>query len=406
MPFQFFKLRSALSQNKGFVIFALILFGFIYILENINQRFWLNDFRVYYEAAHALWNGGQVYGKAFGLETGYYKYSPFIAMVFVPVSWLPYHLASTIHFVLIALVAVFTLILLVNMMNKYVFQAEIQKRNLVMTVALLAVIRHLFRELHLGNINMILVFLVTMCLILMLRSRYWYAGICMGLAIVIKPYFLLMMLPLLLRKQFKIIIYTGLTLMISVLIPILLLGPAKAISLHREWFSAMLAHGTYLESSETIQSIIKYYIYEGLPDYSQLVIIGLVVGAYMIYSCITSKKQLQIINNESIISVYFITGYFVLLAVIPNLLITDTEHFLFTLPLIVLLTMHLSFAGNYLQISMLSMLILLPSLNTSDILGHELANKFDKMGILGLCNIGMIAMAVYLVLANKFKTGS
>jgi hypothetical protein len=37
-----------LKNNKFFVVFALFIFIVIFALENLNNRFWLNDFKVYY----------------------------------------------------------------------------------------------------------------------------------------------------------------------------------------------------------------------------------------------------------------------------------------------------------------------------------------------------------------------
>jgi len=403
MPLQFSNIRSFYFNNKGFVVFSIVLFFLIYILENINHRFWLNDYKVYYEAAKALREGRQVYGIPFGLETGYYKYSPLIAMLFIPFSLLPYYLASSIHYLVIAIVSISVILLSMKMINTYVFKTVPNKSNILMILSLLAIMRHLFRELHLGNLNMIIVFILSLGLLYSFRSKYLYSGICMGLAIMIKPYFLLLIIPFILYKQFRTVWYTGVTLAVSFLIPMIFFGFKDGLGLHQEWFAAMQAHSTYLNSSETIQSIIQYYFYAGLPDIFQLLIIGMVVILYFWYFIFTKSKDIENTDNEYVDSKYMFVGFFCLLAIIPNILITDTEHFLFALPLIVLLIHHLSFTKNYLEIGLFALLILLPSCNTPDLLGHDLANKFDKMGMLGLTNLGIIAFAVYVSLRFKLK---
>ncbi|MEI6456446.1 MAG: hypothetical protein WCO93_09170, partial [bacterium] len=67
-----------------FIVFAFVLFLTAFIFENINGRFWLNDFKVYYMAAKALLTGNQVYDLPFGEPSGYYKYSPFVLFFFFP----------------------------------------------------------------------------------------------------------------------------------------------------------------------------------------------------------------------------------------------------------------------------------------------------------------------------------
>ena len=78
-----------------FILFASIIFAAVFIVEKINGRFWLNDFRVYYSAAQALVNHQQVYGIPFGLQTGFFKYSPFVAILFVPYTFFPFEVART-----------------------------------------------------------------------------------------------------------------------------------------------------------------------------------------------------------------------------------------------------------------------------------------------------------------------
>ncbi|MBK7618262.1 MAG: hypothetical protein IPJ10_02835 [Flavobacteriales bacterium] len=59
-------------------VVALLLF----VLEHVNGRFWLNDFRVYYGAGEALLNGEPLYGVAHGLGTGMFKYAPALALFY------------------------------------------------------------------------------------------------------------------------------------------------------------------------------------------------------------------------------------------------------------------------------------------------------------------------------------
>ena len=50
-----------------FMGFAATLLLLIFIVENINGRFWLNDFKVYCGGALAFLHGEPVYGVAFAL---------------------------------------------------------------------------------------------------------------------------------------------------------------------------------------------------------------------------------------------------------------------------------------------------------------------------------------------------
>src|SRR5438046_538911 len=93
--------------NNRIGIFILLFCLADYIIESINGRLWMNDFRVYYSAAAELLNGHDIYGKAYGLGSGYFKYSPFVALVFIPFAVLPYSVAKTILFLFTTAAAVF-----------------------------------------------------------------------------------------------------------------------------------------------------------------------------------------------------------------------------------------------------------------------------------------------------------
>jgi hypothetical protein len=98
---------------------------------------------------------------------------------------------------------------------------------------------------------------------------------------------------------------------------------------------------------------------------------------------------------------FFIMEYYTLLAIIPNLLLTDTEHFLFSLPLIMVLLNYLFVFKNPISIAIFAILIFLYEGNSSDILGHSLANKLDEMGMLGISNLFIMAFSMYVVLKKR-----
>ena len=77
-------------KKHPFVWMMVFLCLFFYILQNVNDRFWMNDLVVAYTAAQQLLSGQQIYGKAFGLGSGFYKYSPFTLFLFIPFAFLPF----------------------------------------------------------------------------------------------------------------------------------------------------------------------------------------------------------------------------------------------------------------------------------------------------------------------------
>nr|MCU0320617.1 DUF2029 domain-containing protein [Flavobacteriales bacterium] len=130
----------------------LALFLLLMVVEHINGRFWLNDFRVYYGAAGSLRNGEPLYGIAHGLGSGLFKYAPVLALIYLPFTLLPYTAAATLQYLLIALAFVDALRRMDHLLRTQL-TGQAEARPLVLWLFALLMGVHLHRELHLGNIN-------------------------------------------------------------------------------------------------------------------------------------------------------------------------------------------------------------------------------------------------------------
>lgn len=390
-----------INRNKVFVLFSLSFFILIFTLENINVRFWLNDFKVYYLAAKALLEGTPVYGTSFGLDTGYYKYSPFILLLFTPFCLLSFYAASVIQFALIAISTISSMLIIQYIMTNFLFDSQHPKKNLLLSLAILCVVGQLFRELHMGNVNMIIVLLLSTGLLFTLKDKNVLAGICIGVAIMVKPYFLLLMLPLFLYKKTKTMLSVFVTMAFSVVISVLILGFSEGVSLQQQWVVSMLKHNAYITSNQNIQSLISYYTNSTVSGSFQYYVMLAVVGAYIAFFLYTRKFAKRSPEPDRIMDTGFITMYFTMFAIIPNLLLTDTEHFIFSLPLIIFLLNYLSINKNYIAIAAFVFLIFFYSGGSPDIVGSVMYNRFDRMGLIGISNMVLIASCIYLVLKHK-----
>ncbi len=390
---------SICAKNRVFIVLALLFFALIFILENINGRFWLNDFKVYYLAADALLNGRAIYGEAFGLGTGFYKYSPFVLMGFVPYSLLPFYAASVIHYCIIALAAIATIFCVQIIMKQYVYATKRETWNTLLFIGLLSILFQIFRELHLGNVNMILLCILCFALLSALMHRSILSGILIGIAILFKPYFILLLLPLLMHKKFKIILSIGLTLCVSVIIVLLFFGWTRCYDLHFAWLQSMLDHNVLLSSSETIVSILRYYVYPALANTYQFYVLAIVLLLYLSFFLYQKRTNTESVNKEQ----QLIFSYFVLIGLIPNLLITDTEHFMFSLPIILFILNYVTFQKKWYYKLLCLILIFFFAGNSPDILGKTLSNQFSQMGVLGLSNLVWIGLSLWFAFRAKAK---
>ena len=182
----------------------------------------------------------------------------------------------------------------------------------------------------------------------------------------------------------------------SFLIPVLAVGFWENILLHTEWVDSMLAHSHYLSSHHTIQSLLNYY--SGLQTGTRVTYILMTV------ICTGSLFIFFLLKHPFTSQFLFIAGYFCLLAIVPNIVVTDTEHFLLSLPLIVILLRYIAERKKTLLTTAFIILIFFYEGNSSDLLGKNLSGRFEEMGLLGISNLIIIASVLMLVFSTARKS--
>jgi hypothetical protein len=89
-------------------------------------------------------------------------------------------------------------------------------------------------------------------------------------------------------------------------------------------------------------------------------------------------------------------GYFSLLALIPNLVITDTEHFLYSLPLVLLVMGYLLTQKRALFVLLAIPCFMLYAGTSTDLMGTGLSDWLKARGSIGIGNLGIIALSVFV----------
>ena len=364
-----------------------------YALETFNGRAQMADFRVYYDAANAFLNDTQLYGKAFGVSSGFYKYSPFACLPFVPLALLPYKLASILFYLII------TSSIIWFSLNVYRYVAKDNHQNIGWILALVSIYMadHLERELHLGNINLFLLIAAFWIFILLKKGRQVQAGLLYGLLLLFKPHFLILLPYFIWKKQWKASLFTVAFVSVGLLFPAIIKGWNGNLHLVHDWFTAMKDHSIKLEESpNTVYGIFNHFILRqpGHP-LSIVILLGLISLLFLFYLITNQRKQG---NSE----VRFME-YFILVALIPNLVHTDTEHFMWTWPLIAYTMVQIFkkkntlFHSESLAVIVLFTISFIPyCLNSPDLVGKKLRFLFDEGGLLGVANLFIIAAALII----------
>ena len=358
---------------KGARWFALFPVLYLLLLF-INHRFQLSDFNVYYGAADALLNGEQVYGKAFGLSSGFYKYSPEILVPFLPFALLKYDVAAVLFYLINSGI----ILLLLNEFKQTFFKSYKWGREvwffLIVTVLFFG--DQLERELFLGNVNALLLLLTLWAVRSIENKQRAKAGLIYAVILCFKIHFLILLPYFILKKEWKVLLFTIVGL-IGLAITLFICFPNRFLVLHSQWLKAVQAHNVQLDQSPNtiyffIQKILSSIHMAVVPTAAVLIGLAIVGLTYLRFIWKNIGKGFQ--SNEALI----------LLALIPILTHTDTEHFLWAIPFFLMMLITISTWNKKGKIAAGVVLLFasIPFLfNSPDIVGKGLSKQLDEGGI-------------------------
>jgi len=381
-----------IKNEKSFFYFACIVFAFFGLMlfvEIGNKHFESNDFRVFYQASKNYWNGKAVYGLSFGLDSGFFKYSPFILLIFSPALLVDFFTASVLYYMLnISFLLLFFYRLFSFLKENYSFKS---KRELLFYLLVFAsIVGHFIRELHLGNTNIILLCFVLLIIHLVKQKKQLHAGLLFVLIVLVKPYLAVLILPVLLfnhQRMFWSSLICGFG---ALVISLLFFGMNEGIVLYIEWFQSMISHSDYLTSNNTLWNFIGKLT--NTKPMSQLGLPMFVLLSMIFYAKFRKNKS----SNPEIQHKQMALFMFLLLAVFPLLLLTDTQHFLFSTPLIAMLAVRLYEKGLTWFLLSYVVLIVFYLGEAKLFLGQEIGNFVTVYGGIGWANLILIIWSLAL----------
>lgn len=354
---------------KHYSILFVVLITFLttgVMLERIET----SDFKVYYGATRDFYElpdssnvygsehkiNGKVYDKPYGLSSGFFKYAPVTLFFFTPLAILPFEVAQIIYLGLLALSLLLLIHISTGLVQKFI-NIDVKSPLSIVLLALLFTGVHLHREFLLGNINIITMLLVMAAVHLSLSIRKRdtiIAGFMMAVTIQLKLHFIVLLPVVLLFKQTRLLLYSIAFLFFLSFLPVLVLGYDTRSDLYSRWFKAV----SYL---------------------------GLLIYQYT--RMITPSEP----NQQSNL---FVLNILVVVAAVPAVTLTDTNHFLFSLPMIVFL-LSLQHQLKTTENVMLFAALFIYGGNIYDIWGRTMSLWLHQNGFLLWGNLSLILIFIY-----------
>ncbi len=217
------------------------------------------DFEVNYRAGQRISLGETLYR----IEDSHYqfKYSPFSALLYLPLSFLPLVLAKAIWYfiIILSVCLIFSTTRGLLKIHDKIFT------SVIFPLVILA--KFFLRELQLGQINA----LITMILLFMIcelaiegelgnSPKKILSGILWGLTAALKPYTLIFFFYFMIKKKWIVIISGIIILLASLIIPSFFYGIQGNLKVHQEWLSTLSKSTPMLLDSQDNISIIGFFM--------------------------------------------------------------------------------------------------------------------------------------------------
>lgn len=397
------------NTNFGLIILAIICILFMFA-EIINHRFWLSDFEVYYKAADRILHSQNLYRIS---ADAYYvfKYSPTSAIYFIPFIIFPFAIAKYVYWLFLTSIIVIGFYLCIKILKPSLFTNQnVKSINTITLLATLFLAIHFLRELHLGQVNYLLLFLYIVALYFYKKQKRTVFSLILAISIFIKPFTLIFIPYLIIKKKYAELLMFACFSVVLFLLPFLFYGSIEiTLNQYQLWFSELrieLSHkqGLLENANYTIFSVFARYtpirfllINSKISFVYQIVMLILIGISFLWFTKINSKN----INIEQ--KHYFsIIEFSLLVSFIPLLAFTSENAFIFSQILVFIILLHYKSLKNY-EKGLAIVAFFFIGGNNSELIGRELSKKIDDISLLTFGVIILIYLLYVMRIRNLLK---
>lgn len=221
----------------------------------------MSDFGVPYRNAERILQGETLYRPSDGHLQ--YKYAPASALFYVPLALLPLETAKIIWYGL-------EVILLAGIcaVGWRILPRKRKSAGFVIGFGFLASLKFLGREIELGQVNLLIIFLLVLMVGTYLAKRDAWAGCFWALSIFFKPYALVFLPYFVLKKRWKPLLSGLAVLGGGGLLPAVFYGFRGNLVVHREWIDRLSDSTPGLLAVGDNASLLAFFLklFPGFPE--------------------------------------------------------------------------------------------------------------------------------------------
>lgn len=391
-----------MSQRlRHYYVLALIfvlLAGYMFI-HIFNGRFTLFDFQVYHRAAGRLVDGQNLYKIA---EDGMYiyKYSAVSAFYFIPLSWLSIGAAKVVYWLSSALAFCGVLVLIYQLGESALGRLEAGRRNLLMLISFICMGAFIELEIHLGQVNVFVLLLLLWSARLSLKGRPATAGFMLAASLFIKPFGLALMGWFLYRLKFREVIFSTGFMVILFLLPLFFYGSFEFYhDQNRLWIQELI---TELGNKQDLLAPRTHTIFSVLARYTPLRWIEWSPGSTLIFQflvlIVTGGSFIWLRYRRPEIREIGIYEISLLFCLVPLILYTNRNLYIFTGPAVALLLTGFGRLGLWSRMAFIAGM-LISCFNIIEIWGKTITACWED---LSLITVGTVIIWIVLYV-NVFR---
>ena len=160
-----------------------------------------------------------------------FKYFPAFAVLAIPLGALPLIVAKGLWF----FTSVAVLVVLLALTPKLLVERR-KSTSLLIIITIVALGKFYVHELMLGQVNLLFAMVVTCALLAMKTNREALAGLLVALAIVIKPYAVILVPWIIARRNRSAVLAVMGGMAIAIVLPAVMYGLGQTVALHHDWW--------------------------------------------------------------------------------------------------------------------------------------------------------------------------